>query len=484
MPSVKKNFAWSSILTVAGYIFPLLTFPYVTRVLGVEGIGNYQYAVSVIHYFIVFACLGIDTIGIREIAKAKGNPEEMSRIYSSLLCLNLITTVLSVIVLLILIVFIPSFASHSKMLYIGVAWVFANSLVIEWLFKGLENFKYITIRAIIIRCIYVAAVFIFVRNPEDYVIYFILTTLITVVNALINQSYSRQFVRFSITNVDLKPFLSPFIILGIYKILTSMYTSFNVMFLGAVCGDSEVGLYSTSVKMYGIIMSFFTAFTGVMLPRMSAVVAEGKEKEFKRLTSKSIDFLLCFSLPIIVISEVYAPNIIRIIAGEGFAGSVLSMRIVMPLMLVIGYEQIIIIQMLFPLKKDKVILINSCVGAVVALLLDFILVPQFGNVGSAIVWCCSEITVLVSAQFFVSKYVGYQFPAKKIFVSVLVLAPSIAAVIFINNILDNWLVSMFVGSFFVLSYYVIVEYFLLKNIIVVEVVDRIKSRFLHDKVNC
>ena len=107
MPSVKKNFAWSSILTVAGYVFPLLTFPYVTRVLGAEGIGNYDFSVSIVNYFIVFSCLGIDTIGIREIAKAKDNRDEMSRIYSNLILMNLITTVISIIVLVILTFFIP-----------------------------------------------------------------------------------------------------------------------------------------------------------------------------------------------------------------------------------------------------------------------------------------------------------------------------------------------------------------------------------------
>ena len=362
------------------------------------------------------------------------------------------------------------------MLYIGVAWIFANSLVVEWLFKGLENFKYITVRAIIVRIIYVISVFLFVRESDDYVIYFLLTTLVIVINAFINQSYSRKFVSFSLKQINLRPFLDSFIILGVYKILTSMYTSFNVMFLGSTCGDIEVGLYSTSVKMYGIIMSFFSAFTGVMLPRMSAVVAEERDAEFKRLTSKSVDFLLCFSLPIIIIAEVYAPEIIYIFAGEEFADSVIPMRIVMPLMLVIGYEQIIILQMLFPLKNDKVILANSCVGAVIALLLDFILVPSLGSIGSAIVWCSSEFAVLFSAQYFVTKYMGYKMPLKKIMYSVLLVLPSIFVCLVLNRIVNHWLISMFVGTTFVLVYFFIIEYCFLKNELVVNIFENVKSR--------
>ena len=292
--TIKKNFVWSTLLTVSGYVFPIITFPYVTRVLGAEGIGSFQYADSVIQYFCFFALMGVNTVGIREIAKAKNNAIEMSTVYSSLLSLCLFTTLISIGVLLLFTTFIPSFAAHKRMLYIGAARILAGSLLVEWLFKGLEEFRFITIRAILVRIVFVVCVFVFVRDSNDYETYFLLTVLITVFNAIINVFYSRRFVQFSFHRVCLKQYLKPFIVLGIYQVLTAMYLSFNVIYLGAKCGDLEVGYYSAATKLYTIIMSFFTAFTGVMLPRMSSLVADGKDDEFKDMTKKSIDFLLSF----------------------------------------------------------------------------------------------------------------------------------------------------------------------------------------------
>ena len=229
MPSVKKNFAWSSILTITGYIFPLLTFPYVTRILGVEGIGANQFAESTVSYFSIFAMLGMGTVGIREIAKAKGNRQELSKVFCSLLYLNLVTTIFAILALLACTLIIPSFADHSNMLYIGTAKILCTTLTVEWFFKGLEDFRYITVRAIIIRIIYVLSVFVFVRGQEDYVTYFVLSTLAVVVNAVVNLIYARRFVSLTIRDLNIRRFLRPFFVLGIYLILTQMYGSFNVL---------------------------------------------------------------------------------------------------------------------------------------------------------------------------------------------------------------------------------------------------------------
>ena len=474
--TIKRNFAWSSVLTIAGYVFPLITFPYVTRVLGVEGIGSYQSADSIIQYFSVFSMLGVSTVGIREIARVKTDKKEMSCVFSSLMLLNFVTTLFSIGALLLLSFIIPSFSAHKQMIYIGIARILCGSLLVEWFFKGIEDFQFITIRALIVRCVYVISVFLFVRDQDDVVVYFTLTTLITVVNAVINIVYSRRFVPFSLSRLKVRSYIKPVLTLGIYQILTAMYISFNVIYLGAKCGDVEVGYYSTATKLYGIVMSLFTAFTGVMLPRMSSLLAEGKDSEFKDMTSKSIDFLLLFCLPLIVIAEVYAPQIIRIIAGDGYDGAIIPMRIVIPLMFVIGYEQIIIIQMLSPLRKDNAILTNSSIGAGVALLLNFTIVPRLGSIGSAIVWCCSELAVLLSAQFFVTKYTGYCFPVKRVLRSVLFIIPLVFVCILLNRTLNHWLISFVSGSAFVFLYYALIEYFVIHNKLLINNLMRARNR--------
>lgn len=178
-----------------------------------------------------------------------------------------------------------------------------------------------------------------------------------------------------------------------------MYTSFNVAYLGFVANETEVGYYTTATKLYSILLALFTAFTGVLLPRMSSLLAENKLDEFKLLLQKSVNILFTFSIPVIIISTIMAPEIIQIIAGKGYEGAIIPMRIVMPLMLIIGYEQIMVIQTLMPLRKDKAILYNSILGATTGVLMNVLLVSTYKSIGSSIVWVTSELVVLTASQF-------------------------------------------------------------------------------------
>lgn len=402
--SIKKNFAYSTVLTVSGYLCPLITFPYVTRVLGANNIGICNFVLGVIGYFVILANLGMMTVAIRETAAASGDRERLSKIFSSLLILHLISTIVAMVALTICIFLIPRFYEHKELLWIGTGQLFFNFLTIEWFYKGIENFKYITIRSIAVRFIQVILTFVVVRSPDDYINYFLLQFITVVINALINIIYSRNFVSFSLRDVDVRPYLKSFFVLGTYSILTSMYTTFNTMYLGIISTDTEVAYYTVATKLYTIILALFTAFTGVMLPHNSALMAEGRIDEFKTLLVKSFKFLLVFSIPVITLTEILAPLIIRIIAGPGYEGAILPMRLVMPLVFIIGAEQILIIQTLIPLKKDKAILLNSVIGATLGVLLNIILVPELLSIGSALVWIICEVVILMLSGVFVIKY--------------------------------------------------------------------------------
>lgn len=463
MVSIKKNFVYSSVLTISSYIFPLLTFPYVTRVLGVENIGVYNFVDSVVQNFSIFSMLGIAIVGIREIAKHKNDYKSLSKTFNSLFTLNMLTTLFVVFVFFIFAFISPKLQLYKEMIFIGGAKLLFNALLIEWFYKGLEEFRYITVRSLLVRSIYVVSVFVFVKKPEDYIIYFGLTTLTIVVNAIINILYSQKYIRFSFIGISFKPYIKPLLTLGLYQILTSMYTSFNVMYLGFVTNEIEVGYYTTAVKLYTIILSIFTAFTGVMLPRMSSLIEEKKYEEFRKMSSKSIDILTIFVMPLITICEVFAPYIVHIIAGNGYEGSVLPMRIVMPLMLVIGYEQIIIIQMLFPLKKDNAVLINSVWGCIVGLILNLILVPSLQAVGSSIVWVASELIVLISAQYFVYKFIAYSFPFKILLRELLLMIPILVVDIVIFNSIQYYIYSFIFGICITYFYYFVMVCIIMKN---------------------
>ena len=263
--------------------------------------------------------------------------------------------------------------------------------------------------------------------------------------------------------ISISPFVKPFFILGIYMFLTSLYGTFNVAFLGFTSNEIQVGYYTTATKLYTILLSLFSAFTGVMLPRMSSLLAEGKKDEFKQLLHRSVNILMMFSTPLVYFSIVFAPQIIGIISGKGYEGAILPMRIAMPLMLIIGYEQILVIQTLMPLKKDKAILINSAIGAGAGLLLNFTIVPYLQSVGSSIVWFLSECMVLVSAQFFVTKYIGLRFPFVLFFKNIIAYIPMLFFLIPIYFYVDNIVLSFVFGGLMMCLYSYLLNIYILHN---------------------
>lgn len=400
MSILRKNILYSGILTTANYIFPLLTYPYVSRVLGVANIGACNFVDSIINYFLILSVLGMGTVGIREIAKNKSDKNKLQTTFSQLFTINAISTTVALVVLLIAMHTIPKLKENYDLMWIGVLKLVFNYLLIEWFYKGLEVFKYVTSRTIFVRCLYVLSVFLFVKRNDDVALYYLLTSATIVVNAIVNLIYARKFIKIKFCFSSLKDLTKSVCALGVYNILTSLYTTFNVAYLGFISSETQVGYYTTSTKIHTIILMAFTAVTGVLMPRMASILSEKKYGEYVRLIKKSFFILLVFSIPCVIIIEFFAPLIIKIIAGSGYEGAILPLRIIAPLVLIIGIEQILITQSLMPMGKDRAVLINSMIGAVVGIIANLILVPYLESIGSAIVWLISEIAVMLSAFFF------------------------------------------------------------------------------------
>lgn len=472
MASLKKNVIYSSILTTANYLFPLLTYPYVSRVLGVDNIGICNFVDSIINYFILFSVLGLNTIAIREIAKNKDNKAELSSTFSSIIFLNTITTGIALLVLIVSIFLVPDLNCHKELMFMGAFKLIFNYLLIEWLYKGLEDFRYITIRSVIIRTLYVASVFIFVRDSSDYVIYYLLSVLTIVINAIINLGYSRKLVSITFRNINIRTLLVPFFTLGFYQILTSFHTTFNVVYLGFVSGTTEVGFFTTATKIHALILSMFTAFTGVMLPRMSALSKAENRTEFLNLIGKSINVLLLFSIPVFFIVLIYAPDIISIISGSGYENAVPCLRIISPLVFIIGYEQILIIQVLLAKNNDRAVLINSAVSAIITILMNVIIVPELGAQGSSVIWLLSELTVLLMAQYFVHRYENICFPWKLFVRHFLYAIPVFSVCIGLSAICTEHYIALLISAIAIISYYLVLYILILKEPLIINIIKR------------
>ena len=403
MPSIKKNFAYKSALTLSTYIMAFITFPYVSRILGVEKLGLVNYVDNTVSYFLLFASMGINYLGVREIASVRDNKKERDKTFSDLLGMNISFTVIILVIYFVLFLTIPKFNQYSELFFIGAAKILFTAFLIEWFFTGIEDFKYITIRSLIIKIIYVVLVFTLVKTECDYKLYFILTIATVVINALINIIYVRKFVSFDFNCIFKFKKIIQNITLGIYNILGSTYLTFNVMYLGLATDNTQVGYYTTAFKIYSVILGFFSAFTNVMLPRMSSLLANGEKEQFSELINKSFKAMCTFSIPLMLCSIVLAPQLIYVISGNGYQGAIIPMRIIMPAILMVGIAQVLAVQILMPLKKDKILFFASLTGAIVSLAVNITIVYKLGSIGSAIVLLSCE-TVVTSFYIIFVKY--------------------------------------------------------------------------------
>ena len=453
-PSIKKNFAYKSVLTLSTYLIKFITFPYVARVLGVERIGLVNFVDNTVNYFLLFATMGVGLLGVREIAAVKEDKKRRDQVYSSVLALNLLFTLVSLGIYLLCVVTIPKLCQYDELFYIGTAKILFTVFLVEWFFTGVENFRYITLRSILIKVLYIISVFLFVRDTSDYRLYFILTVGVVVLNALINQLYIREFVRVRWNNIQLFKYLKQNVTLGIYTLMTSMYLTFNVMYLGLVSNNTEVGYYTTAFKLYSVVLGFFTAFTNVMLPRMSSLLANGEKDRFQELVNRSFSVMSTCCIPLILCSMIMAPQIVYILSGPGYEGAILPMRIIMPAAFAVGVAQVLAIQVLMPMKKDKVLLVASIIGAVVSLLINLLVVPYIESVGSAVVLLCSEAVVTGAYLWYVLSHKLTLISVKTIGKSVLYSLPSVVVCWGCGRWIENEFVG--VGCAFLLSLFCLI----------------------------
>ncbi len=476
--SIKKNFVFNSLLTVSKYIFPFLTYPYVARALGVEKIGVYNFIDSIVGYFIIFSMMGINVVGIRSIAKSKGNTELLKQSFSSLFFLNLIGAIVAISVLFLATIFSPQLMEQKQLVGLGALKILFNVFLFEWLFQGLEDFKYITIRSMLLKVLYVVAVFIFIHNGDDYVIYYLLSVLLIIFNGAVDFWYAKKIVGISFGSVKLKPFFKPFVNMGIYYLISNLYISFNVAYLGFVAGSKEVGYYSTAVKLYSIIMAVFTAFTTVMSPRISSLIAEEKEHEIKALLQQSFELLIMISFPLLIFSFAMAPEIVGIISGPGYEGAVWPMRILTPLILIVGLEQILIVQLLIPFNRDRAVMANAIIGAVVGIVLNLFLVEKLGSIGSAIVWLAAEVSVLFAAGYFVRSAIEIHIPTKKILANFIYSLPYVLIGFFLKNFHFTAFTIIILTALFFMIYFILLQVYLLKNEMMIKQINsKILFRF-------
>ena len=423
MADIKRNLMYSTVLTMSTYLVPLIVFPYISRVLGVEGIGIVDTVDNMIDYCILFSMMGLSSVGVREIAKNKDNPQALSQTFTDLFALNLCSTLLIATVFCGVVLMSPRLQDYGLLIPIGILKLTANLFWIEWLYTGLEDFRYITLRSIILRTAFIISVFLFVQTRADVVTYYALFVGITVGNAVCNWYHKRTYLHWDIHRANIRRFLVPFFMLGVFAMLSAVYSKLSLPVLNFITNNQEAGNFATATRVYRVVIALVSTLTGVMIPRMSVLMEEDRFDMVRHYTDVAFKLLFLFSFPLICFVELFAPDIIRLFAGPGFEGAIMPMRITMFQLLVIGSEKIIVLQLLIPLRKDRTIVKAGLAGVVVWGLLTVLVVPSLQSVGTSLVWVAAELVVLMIAAMESSRSLSIRFPFGLLFKSVLYALP-------------------------------------------------------------
>lgn len=400
--SVKFNMIMNAILTMSNIIFPLITFPYATRILLPAGMGKISFATSVVAYFSMFAQLGIPTYGVRTCAKIRDDKEKLSKTVQELLIINVATVLISYAVFAGAILAVPRFNREKELLIIMGISILLNAMGVEWLYKALEQYSYITIRSIIFKVVALLGMFLLIHNKEDYIIYGGITIFAASASNILNFINLRKHITLKpLGGYELKKHMKPMLVFFAVSVAATIYTNLDNVMLGFMKDDTEVGYYTAAVKVKTILVSLITSASVVLLPRASLYIEKGAKDEFYRILNKTLRLILIMAIPLAIYFIMYAEESILLLSGKEFANSILPMQIIMPTLIFIGMTNLIGIQMLVPLGKEMLVFWSEVAGAIIDLILNAILIPSYGAAGAAVGTLVAEIAVLTLQIIFV-----------------------------------------------------------------------------------
>lgn len=453
--SLKLNFLMNAMLTMSSFIFPLISFPYVSRILLPEGTGKVSFATSLIAYFTMFAQLGIPTYGVRACARVRDDRTELTRTAQELLIINLVMTALSYTALFAALLFVPRLR-YERPLYLLVSLsMLFGTIGMEWLYKALEQYTYITVRSIVFKLVALLAMFALIHSREDYVIYGGITILASSASNIFNFFHARRFISLRpVGGYRFQPHLKAVAVFFAMACASTVYTNLDTVMLGFMTSDEMVGYYNAAVRIKSILVSIVTSLGAVLLPRASYYVEHGQMERFRQITRKALNFVFLAAAPMMLYFIFYAREGIFLLSGENYAGSVLPMQWIMPTLLFIGLSNVLGIQILVPLGRERVVLWSIIAGAVVDVVLNAVLIPYSGATGAAAATSAAELVVLAVQFFVLGKDAREAFGAVSYWKLLLALGVAVAASLWVPTLgLNNFLTLLVSGVLFFGSYF-------------------------------
>lgn len=395
--SIKKNLIYNIIKSVCSVIFPLITFPYASRVLLADGIGKVNFSSSVVSYFSLISSLGLSTYAIRECAAAKKDKERLSRVTSELFSINMVTTLIAYVLLGMTLLLATPLYEYRILIVIQGSTILFTTLGADWLNSAMEDFRYITLRTVCVQILSLVLLFIFVRTPDDYINYAIITVISSSGANVLNVFYRRRYCSVRLTSkLHLKQHIIPILWMFVMLLSQNIFNQADITMLGLMRNDYEVGLYSTAVKIYTIVNQVITSIVWVVLPRLSTYYAERDNEQISALLRKILGFITVVGLPCATGIMLLSEEVVQIVGGETYLAAAPSLRILMLALLFSLYGGGFLGNMvMLPSKRESYFMVTCCITALVNIVTNGVFIPYFGIYAAAATTALSELILLI-----------------------------------------------------------------------------------------
>jgi O-antigen/teichoic acid export membrane protein len=439
LANLKKNLVYNFLLSCSQVLMPIISMPYIAQVLHPEGIGKVSFIDSLSYCFVTLAEFGIVAYAIREVTQVRHEPEKLRKLVSELFLLHCITSGIALIIYSITVYALWSRIQDMRLIFFSVSFLLMNCFSCEWFFWGLEKFRYITIRSFIIRALGVIGLFILVKKPDDYYIYYAIITITAIITLLTNiVNVFREFP-LTLKNVHWKRHLRHTLTTYFISLVYSIMVWFDNVLLGIVSTAAVVGIYAMSIKMVRVAVALFTDMFLVLYPRTTTLLYEEKEKELQATISRSVQLIFIITIPASAGIFLLAEPLVKALLSEKFYLVAENLQILAWLPLIKTYNLFLGKQILMAHGKNKLQLRSLITGSVVYVVLMLLLPNYLQARGACYAMVAGEAVVLLMGLL----YVKTGFPGMNIFDTAAFLQSVFTSLLFIPVV---WFLNIYVLS--------------------------------------
>lgn len=466
--SLGVNAILNGLQSVLNLIFPLITFPYVSRILSVDGMGIYNFSNTYVGYFLLIAGLGITTYAVREGAKFRDNYRKMSDFSSEIFTLNMISTLIAYILLVLSLLIFNALNTYALCILIFSVQILFTTLGTNWLYVIYEDYAYITSRNIAFKIVSVILLFVFVKKSTDYFVYAWITVLASVGSNILNYIHAKSFVNLRfLWRTKWKTHLKPTLIIFASAVAVNIYVSSDNTILGLIKGNYEVGIYGVSVKIYTIVASLLTAILTVTIPRLSALYGKKSFDEYHALLNRLMNLLIILAFPAMTGLMMLSKNIVMIIAGEKYIQASTSLAIIAWAILFSLFSWIFSDCVLLPAKRENYLLKNTIITAIFNILINLIFIPLWSYDGAALSTVLAEVMSVTMNAYYGRDILKRTFSnrsiLKNIFDSLVGCIVIVIICYVVNSNIDSYIIGLIISvSLAIVAYFSVL--LLMKNL--------------------